>query len=43
MDSLFAVNYLHFHSKFLVDMLAEMLGGIHAAVLATSATEAEHQ
>ena len=40
MDSLFAVNYLHFHSKFLVDMLAEMLGGIHTAVLAS---ETEHQ
>ena len=43
MDSLFAVNYLHFHSKFLVDMLAQVLGGIHTAVLASGASETEHQ
>ena len=37
------MNYPNLHPEFPMDMFAEVLGGIHAAVLATSATEAEHQ
>ena len=43
MDSLFAMNYPHLHSKFIMDMLGEMLCGIYTAMLTSSATEAEHQ
>ena len=34
---------LHFHAKLFVDMLCQMLGRIHTAMLTTRATETEHQ
>ena len=40
---LFAMDYPHLHSEFLMDMLGEMLCAIHTAMLTTGATEAEHQ
>ena len=43
MDILFAMDYPHLHSEFLMDMLAEMLCGINTAMLTTGATKAEHQ
>ena len=42
-DILFAVDNPHLHSKFIMDMLGEMLCGIYTAMLTSSATEAEHQ
>ena len=43
MDILFAMDYPHLHSEFLMDMLAEMLCGINTAMLTAGATKAEHQ
>ena len=43
MDILFAMDYPHLHSEFLMDMLGEMLCGINTAMLTTGATKAEHQ
>ena len=43
MDILFAMDYPHLHSEFLMDMLGEMLCGINTAMLTAGATKAEHQ
>ena len=43
MDILFAMDYPHLYSEFLMDMLGEMLCGINTAMLTTGATKAEHQ
>ena len=34
---------LHFHAKLFVDMLCQMLSGIHTAMLTARTTETEHQ
>ena len=40
---LLTVDDVHLHAELLMNMLGQMLGAIHAAVLAAGAAEAEHQ
>lgn len=40
---LFTVEDMYLHTKFLTDMLGQVLGTVDAAVLAAGAAEAEHQ
>lgn len=40
---LFTMEDMYLHTKFLTDMLGQVLGTVDAAVLAAGAAEAEHQ